>query len=223
MTAYQVLRQRAEEAWRLWQAPSRPLIKVGIATCSRAKGADDVLAALRQEVAKRHLEADVVVTGCLGLCFAEPLVEVHKPNGSRTLYGEMTIDKAVQLVGAHGDAPLPPLAVADSPAAVGLPRLAEMPFFAVQERRLMANCGLIDPENIDHYIARGGYEGLAKALTMAPEEVIKEAIDSGLWGRGGAAFPTGRKWEFLRAARGEPKYLLCNADEGDPGSFVNRN
>jgi NADH:ubiquinone oxidoreductase subunit F (NADH-binding) len=87
----------------------------------------------------------------------------------------------------------------------------------------MAWCGVADPENIDHYIGRGGYEGLAKALALSPEEVIKEVLDSGLWGRGGAAFPAGRKWDFLRTARGEPKYLICNADEGDPGAFVNRN
>ena len=87
----------------------------------------------------------------------------------------------------------------------------------------MANCGVIDPEEIDHYIARGGYEGLAKALAMTDEQVIAEVLESGLWGRGGAAFPTGRKWDFLRTAPVTPKYMICNADEGDPGSFVNRN
>ena len=87
----------------------------------------------------------------------------------------------------------------------------------------MANCGVSDPEEIDHYIARGGYEGLAKALAMTDEQVIAEVLESGLWGRGGAAFPTGRKWDFLRTAPVTPKYMICNADEGDPGSFVNRN
>src|SRR3972149_2794756 len=90
-------------------------------------------------------------------------------------------------------------------------------------RRLMANCGVIDPKEIDHYVARGGYEGLAKALAMTDEQVIAEVLESGLWGRGGAAFPTGRKWDFLRPAQVTPKYMICNADEGDPGSFVNRN
>src|SRR3990172_2644119 len=87
----------------------------------------------------------------------------------------------------------------------------------------MANSGVIDPTEIGHYIARGGYEGLAKALRWGGERVIKELLDSGLWGRGGAAFPTGRKWEFLRGSDRRPKYVICNADEGDPGSFVNRN
>src|SRR3989454_10535541 len=92
-----------------------------------------------------------------------------------------------------------------------------------QVRRLMANCGVTDPESIDHYLARGGYEGLVGALRLKPVEVIDEVKKSGLWGRGGAAFSTGLKWEFLYNAKRKPKYLICNADEGDPGSFVNRN
>jgi NADH:ubiquinone oxidoreductase subunit F (NADH-binding) len=91
-----------------------------------------------------------------------------------------------------------------------------------QVRRLMANLGRIDPENIDHYLAHGGYEGFGKALEMEPEAIIKEVLDSGLGGRGGGGFPTGRKWDFLRNATASPRYLVCNADEGDPGAWVNR-
>jgi NADH:ubiquinone oxidoreductase subunit F (NADH-binding) len=91
-----------------------------------------------------------------------------------------------------------------------------------QVRRLMANIGRTDPENIDHYLAHGGYEGFGRALEMEPEAIIKEVVDSGLGGRGGGGFPAGRKWDFLRTATAEPRYLVCNADEGDPGSWVNR-
>jgi NADH:ubiquinone oxidoreductase subunit F (NADH-binding) len=104
----------------------------------------------------------------------------------------------------------------------GLASIESLNIMALQTRRLMANCGVIEPESIDQYIGRGGYEGLARALATPAEGVIKEVTDAGLWGRGGAAFPTGRKWDFLRGAKNQPKYMVCNADEGDPGSFVNR-
>ncbi len=226
MSTYEELRQQADEAWREWASPARTLIKIGLATCSKAKGAEDTFEAIRDEINARGLDADVAITGCLGLCYAEPLVEVHRPDGRRFLYGDVTPEKAKQLVDAiaeDGVSAELALAVIQGPDVPGVPRLEDIPFFAIQERRLMADCGTIHPRNIDHYMARGGYEGLARALTMTSEEVIKEVLDSGLWGRGGAAFPTGRKWDFLRTARGEPKYILCNADEGDPGSFVNRN
>jgi len=232
MPTYEELRQKAEEAWRAVENPVRPRIAVGIATCSRALGADETLAAIRQEVSRRGLDADVAVVGCWGLCFAEPLVEIAKPNGSRVLYQRVTADRAPQLVeealdqgGSSGPGQGRDLALATlSPQPLdNLPPLSSLDFLALQERRLMANCGVIEPASIDHYIARGGYEGLAKALSMSPEDVIKQVSEAGLWGRGGAAFPTGRKWEFLRGAKVEPKYLIGNADEGDPGAFVNRN
>jgi NADH:ubiquinone oxidoreductase subunit F (NADH-binding)/NAD-dependent dihydropyrimidine dehydrogenase PreA subunit len=98
-----------------------------------------------------------------------------------------------------------------------------MSFYDKQQRILLHNCGIIDPENIDHYLERGGYQALQKALTqMSPEQVIEEVLNSGLRGRGGAGFPTGRKWTFARQAPGTPKYVICNADEGDPGAFMNR-
>jgi NADH:ubiquinone oxidoreductase subunit F (NADH-binding)/(2Fe-2S) ferredoxin len=230
MTAYQELHQKAEGAWRAVESPSRPRVAVGVTTCSRAVGADETLEAIRQEVSRRGLEADVAVAGCWGLCYAEPLVEIAKPNGSRILYQRVTAERVPQLVEealASTDGVCQEMALASlSPEPVdGLPILSSLDFMAAQEvRPLMANCGVIEPEAIDHYIARGGYAGLAKALGMSEEEVMWEVSDAGagLWGRGGAAFPTARKWEFLRDAKGEPKYMIGNADEGDPGSFVNR-
>lgn len=102
-------------------------------------------------------------------------------------------------------------------------RLDELTFYKKQKRIALQNCGIIDPEEIDEYIAFDGYKALEKVLLeMTPEEVIKEVLDSGLRGRGGAGFPTGKKWEFTRLAKGEQKYVVCNADEGDPGAFMDR-
>ncbi len=227
MRTYEELRTAAEEAWQPYLEPSRPLIKVGVTTCSRVVGAEETLAALRREIAAGKLEADVMETGCWGLCYAEPIVEVHHPGRPPVLYRRLTADKVRDLtervlVGKQL-APEIALAVVGGQSMVAVPSLDSLPFFKGQVRRLMANCGVIDPDNIDHYIARGGYEGLVRALKMKPEDIIQAVKDSRLWGRGGAAFSTGLKWEFLYNAKVKPKYVVCNADEGDPGSFVNRN
>jgi NADH:ubiquinone oxidoreductase subunit F (NADH-binding)/(2Fe-2S) ferredoxin len=237
VTAYGELLQRALSApggWLTVESPSRPRVTVYYGTCSIAAGAGETLAALRSEIERRRLDVDVGIAGCNGLCYAEPLVEVAWPDGrrpdgrpsGRILYGKLTEDKAPRLVeeALAGDGLCLDLALAslgDAPVD-SVPPIEALPFWAPQVRRLMANCGVIDPENIDHYIARGGYSGLARAITLTPEEVIKEVSDSTLRGRSGSDFPTGRKWDFLRGATRQPKYLVCNADEGDPGAWVNR-
>lgn len=226
MAAYEELRAAADETWATVANPGRTLIKVGVATCSHVVGAEETLATLRHEIAERRLETDVMITGCWGLCYAEPIVEVKHPGAPSVLYHHLTVDKAPALLDAiaRGEiaSELAMAVVGDQPLG-GLPALGSLPFFQGQVRRLMANCGVTDPENIDHYIARGGYEGLVKAQRMQPIDIIEELKRSGLWGRGGAAFSTGLKWEFLHNAKRKPKYMVCNADEGDPGSFVNRN
>ena len=227
MPTYDELKSQAEQTWRPVEEPRRTLIKIGLTTCSRAVGATETLDAVRKELNGRGLDAEVMVTGCWGLCYAEPIVEVVRPRQPPVLYGRVTADKAPQFVeqavSAGGVATDLALAVLADEPLQGVPPLRSLEFFRHQVRRLMANCGVIDPEEVDHYIARGGYEGLARAVGMTGEQVIGEVSESGLWGRGGAAFPTGRKWDFLRTAQNEPKYIICNADEGDPGSFVNRN
>lgn len=226
MPTYKELREAADKAWAPLANPSRPLIKVGVATCSRVVGAEETLKAVRDGVASRKLAADVLMVGCDGLCYAEPLVEVQLPGKPAVLYQRLTADRVPALLDAIAAGTMAgpfALAVAGEESVGDVPPLSALPFWRGQVRRLMAQCGVTDPENIGHYIAHGGYEGLDKSLRMDAEAIIKQMLDSGLWGRGGAAFPTGRKWDFLRTTDRHPKYIICNADEGDPGAFVNRN
>src|SRR5574341_2109815 len=226
MATYHEIPADAEKAWAPFARPARTLIRVQDATCTRSAGAGETLAAVREAVGSGSVEADVMVTGCMGLCYAEPIVEVVSPGGPSVYYQHVTADRVPELIDAvkqNGVASGLALAVYGESGLGDIPPLASLPFWRGQVRRLMENCGVTDPENIDHYIARGGYEGLQKALKAGGEAVIKEVLESGLWGRGGAAFPTARKWEFLRGSDRHPKYMICNADEGDPGSFVNRN
>ena len=225
MTTYAEVRARADAAWQSYERPPRPRIDVTIATCSHAAGVGRTLAAIGREIDARGYGADLRTLSCGGMCFLEPLVIITQPSGRRVLYGPVTPDKVPALLEATvaREGVLAELAVGlIAGSADGVRSLAEHPFMAFQVRWLMQNTGITDPENLDHYIARGGFEGLAKAVTMAPEEIIKQTVDSGIWGRGGAGFPAGRKWDFLRGARNTPKYMVCNADEGDPGAFVNR-
>ncbi len=226
LKAYEELRQRADEVWQAVERPARPLVRVPIATCSLPAGAAETLAALRREVQERGLAVDVGIVGETGLCWLEPLVEVRKPDGGVLLYQKVTPDQVAKLVdqalAQDGICRDLAFAVAAGPDVDGVPQLSEFDFWALQDRRLLARCGVIDPENIDHYLATGGYSGLAQALEQSQEDVIKTVQDSTLRGRSGSNFPSGQKWEFLRGKTREPKYLICNADEGDPGAFVNR-
>jgi len=185
-----------------------------------------VLDAFRKELPKHGVEATITEVGCIGLCYTEPIVTIYKPNFPGVCYGNVTPEVVSSLVEDFliHDNPRPDLALGTVGEEVieGIPRLFNLPVLKLQERLVLRNCGWIDPENINHYIENGGYAGLAKALTMPQEDVIEEIKKSGLRGRGGAGFPTGRKWEFCSKAPGEVKYVICNADEGDPGAFMNR-
>lgn len=224
LKAYEDLRRQADQAWQAIERPVRPLVRVPIATCSIPGGALETLAALRREVRERGLAVDVAMIGEAGLCWLEPLVEVRKPDGSVVLYQKVTPDRAPKLLDEAIDGVCPDLAfaVVAGPPVDGVMRLDDYDYWQVQNRRLIARCGVIDPENIDHSIATGGYSGLAQALEQTQEDVIKAVSDSTLRGRSGSNFPTGQKWEFLRGKTRAPKYLVCNADEGDPGAWVNR-
>ena len=224
MKAYTELSQRADEHWQGLVAGDRPWIRVGTAMCGHAAGAAEVLEALRNELEARGVEANVDEVGCLGLCFAEPLVDILKPGGSRLFFGNVTpgdvpalIDGYLLSGGVRGPEPLGYLG--DTPID-SVPDLNELPGMRLQERIALRNAGTIAPADVLQYVANGGYAGLNKALfEMDPPGVIKEVTDSGLRGRGGAAFPTGVKWGFLVRSPGPPKYILCNCEEGDPGAY----
>lgn len=193
------------------------IVRVGLASCGVAAGATPVYERLRSFLTRRddvHLQR----VGCIGLCFHEPLVEVEA-EGKRYLYGELTPEQAEEIVAGHlrGEEPEREHLVFTTAGEA-----PENGMLARQVRIVLRNCGLIDPERIEEYVARGGYRALAQALRMRPEEVIAEVERSGLRGRGGAGFPTGLKWKFTRASPGDRKYVVCNADEGDPGAFMDR-
>ncbi len=180
--------------------------------------------ALAKELAKHGLQDEVSVklTGCRGFCGVGPIMTVL-PDG--IIYHQVTVEDISELVEEHfvKGRPLQRLVYSPPVEEDALPTMMEVGFFGRQTLIAMRNRGLIDPEKIDEYIARDGYRGLAKALTaMTPEEIITTVKASGLRGRGGAGFPTGVKWELCRKANGEPKYIICNGDEGDPGAFMDR-
>lgn len=217
---------RAVSEWKALQKSNNPRILIGTATCGRAAGAVEVIEAINTELAEQNIKAIVIQVGCIGLCYLEPLVDIIKPGRPRICYGKITPELIPRLIKAYliEDNPCPDLALGyiGNGNVEGIPNLFDLPVLKLQVRRILHNCGFIDPENINHYIANGGYSGLAKALGMTPEAVIEEVKKSGLRGRGGAGFPTGLKWEFCRQALGTEKYLICNADEGDPGAFMDR-
>ena len=207
----------------------RPLIFVGAGTCGLGAGARDTLAAIHDYLDKHEITADVVRVGCIGLCSEEPIVDIQLPGKTRLSFSRVTSDTVPALLEAIFQGELPDQRLLGQhrndalQAWPDVPFLDEHPFFAPQKRWVLANCGIIDPSQIDEYLARGGYQALAKTLAgMSPDQVCDTVEQSGLRGRGGGGFPTGKKWKFARSAPGDRKYLICNADEGDPGAFMDR-
>ncbi len=211
------------------RAADKPRIIVGLGTCGIAAGAKEVLQAVRQEVESRRLDVEIAQTGCIGMCQNEPLLDVELPGGPRVTYGNVTAQDVPRIIASHvlGGTVVQELALAYIPSGEerleGIPSYDQLNFFQKQHRLALANCGRVDPESIDEYIAAGGYTACVKALTeMTPEEVIAEVKRAGLRGRGGAGFPTGLKWELTRQTPSDKRYIICNADEGDPGAFMDR-
>ena len=224
MPDFEELLQESQRRFQELEAGDKPWIRVGTAVCGEAAGAFQVIEALNAELDKRGIAANVSAVGCLGLCYAETLVDILKPGKPRIFYKNVTPEMVPGLVESYlvGDDPRPDLALAYSGEGSldGIPRLEDLPMWSRQVRIALRNCGHIDPLDIYQYIAQGGYAALNKAVTqMQPEDVIKEMQDSGLRGRGGAAFPTGTKWSFLARSPGPLKYVLCNCEEGDPGAY----
>ena len=196
-------------------------VLVGMATCGIAAGAAPVLTAFEEEVAKLGLSnVDVSQTGCIGICQYEPVVEIVQ-SGRKVTYVKMDAEKAARVAVEHllGGKIVTEYTIGGEQYAA----LEDSPFYRSQKRVALRNCGVINPEKIDEYIARDGYQALHKVLTeMSSQEVIQCMLDSGLRGRGGAGFPTGRKWSLAAMNEADQKYVCCNADEGDPGAFMDR-
>ena len=226
MTSLQEAFTKARIQWDKLQDSKVPIFFVGAATCGRAAGASEMLERLRGYIKAKSVDALVIEVGCLGLCYLEPLVIVHKPGAPRVCYGNVGPDEIIAILENHvlGNDPCAQWALGKVTAGEleGIGDFNEHPMLRRQVRRILRNCGLIDPENSYHYLARDGYRGFLKALEIGPGKTLEEVKASGLRGRGGAGFPTWRKWQFCRNAPGETKYLICNADEGDPGAFMNR-
>ena len=218
--------------------PPRPRIAVGMGTCGSGNGAEAVMHAFAEAIDQRGLGIDLVRTGCFGFCAEEPLVNVRLPGQPLVILHRVQVN--------HVERILDEVAAKTVPADLALCRIEEwnhltshvhygagfsdiplwneVPFFRGQKKIVLRNAGLINPDDIEEYIAVGGYQALYKVLIDGKPEAANEQIkESGLRGRGGAGYSAGQKWEFLRKAVAERKFLICNADEGDPGAYMNRN
>ena len=211
-----------------------PIIFLGTGTCGLASGMDRVIPALREALESHGIEVVLKEVGCFGLCHREPMLDVQKAGRPRVCFEHVDTAKALAIVERYlvNDELPRDLAMGylDVPGAdpdcdeYTLPNLFTIPVLAKQRRVVLQNCGVIDPDSLDEYIVRGGYSAFAKALAAGDngQMVLDEVLKAGLRGRGGGGFPTGRKWQLTRAQERTPKYLVCNADEGDPGAFMDR-
>jgi len=218
------IQNHALSEWEALRNDQEPYILIGTATCGRAAGALEVLRSFRDELATNQVKARVIQVGCMGFCYAEPQVIITKPGYPPICYGYVTPGIVPHLVKGFllDDDPCLEFALGALEENELIPSILDLPRFKHEIKVILRNCGYIDPEDINQYIANDGYRALVKVLGMAPQEVIEEIKQSGLRGRGGAGFPTGLKWETCCDAPGKPKYVICNADEGDPGAFMDR-
>jgi NADH:ubiquinone oxidoreductase subunit F (NADH-binding)/(2Fe-2S) ferredoxin len=203
-------------------------IAIGMGTCGLAAGAMTIKDAAEKWAAAHEVDLEIMPTGCLGLCQVEPIMDVFTGDGNRLSFGSVKheevgfiLDEVLirnhyaidGLLGQHAEGanPLP-----------GILQITDHPFFRKQVKYVLRNCGVVNPESILEYMARGGFDGFERAVKLGPKKLIEEIIASGLRGRGGGGFQTGKKWEFASREDAESKYVVCNADEGDPGAFMDR-
>jgi NADH-quinone oxidoreductase subunit F len=218
--------------------PLVPRIAVGMGTCGRGNGAEEVYHALNEEIQRGGLEVLLTSVGCFGSCFQEPLVSVRLPGQPLMILRRVRANDASRILESLSTSVMPPDLLyckieewdhitAYLKYGLGYPEVGPwnaLPFFKGQKKIVLRNCGLINPEDIEESIAVGGYQALYKVLIDArPENVIEQIKSARLRGRGGAGFLTGNKWDFLAKAKSDIKYVICNADEGDPGAYMNRN
>lgn len=207
-----------------------PLIFVGAGTCGLGAGAGKTIKAIESYCKDKGITVKIIKTGCIGLCSAEPIVDVKLPDKARISFGSVTedsiasfLENTLQGIIPEGVDLLGQIISGDEKKWEGVPELKDHPFFKPQIRFVLENCGIIDPENLQQYIARRGYQALSNILSKhTREEVCTIVEESGLRGRGGGGFPTGKKWKMALSTPSHIKYFICNADEGDPGAFMDR-
>jgi NADH-quinone oxidoreductase subunit F len=218
--------------------PAIPRLAVGMGTCGSGNGAEEVYRALHEGIHQRGMDVLLTAVGCFGSCFQEPLVNVRLPGCPLVVLHRVQANDAVRILDCLQSKVMPPDLIyckieewdhvtGHVKYGQGYPEIAswnEIPFFKGQKKIVLRNCGLINPEDIEEYIGVGGYQALYKVLIDARAEGVIEQIKAArLRGRGGAGFLTGNKWDFLAKAKSDAKYIICNADEGDPGAYMNRN
>ena len=223
----------AAKRWQELTAGDRPWIRIGTALCGEAAGAFEVADAVEAALESQGVSATVSRVGCLGLCFAEPILDVQLPGGHRIFYGNVDSASVSEIISTHvaGGTQITAKALgylaqegSTAPVPDGIPDLNKHPMKSWENRIVLRNAGNIDPLDIYQYIANGGYQALHKSLTdLNREETLNEVKASGLRGRGGAAFPTATKWSFLAGNPASEKFVLCNCEEGDPGAFNDKN
>ncbi|MBU0989103.1 MAG: NADH-quinone oxidoreductase subunit F [Proteobacteria bacterium] len=221
---FKAIREEARKRRNAFRNDPVPKIHIGMATCGIASGALETKSAFESALAERNIEARIHPVGCIGHCYAEPVVIIENSGFPAIFYHQVTPGKARMLVKSFlekGD-PLFEYLLGAMEENELIPQVWDFPRFHHEKRVVMEKCGLIDPEEIYDYISDGGYATLATALETPPDKLITEVLNSGLRGRGGAGFSTGRKWELVKGADGKEKIVICNADEGDPGAYMDR-
>ena len=208
---------------------TRPVVYVGTGTCGLAAGAGKTLEAAKKYLKDNKLQADILEVGCIGLCAVEPLLDVQLPGQARVSFQRATGDAVPALLDSvfKDKAPLKDRVLGQFEDGgkkwPKLPLMSEHPFFGKQLRFVLKHVGIVDPNSIQEHIARGGYGAFLKVIhTMTPAQACDAVEASGLRGRGGGGFPTGKKWKIALASDADQKYIICNADEGDPGAFMDR-
>lgn len=207
----------------------KPVIYVGAGTCGLGAGADKTITAIHKWLEEKKVDASVIQVGCIGLCAEEPIVDIQLPGKNRVSFKQVNKDKADDVLNQTFNNEIKAEEVIGQfrsdhlESYPEIPYMDEHPFFAPQTRLVLQSCGIIDPTSIEEYVVNGGYKKYLKLISeKSPLEVCKMIEESGLRGRGGGGFPTGMKWGFAYKEKSDQKYLICNADEGDPGAFMDR-
>jgi len=224
--AFEERRRQAQAKWAALRESPIPFIYIGAGSCGLAAGAADTQKAIEEYLAQNKIDARIIPVGCIGPCYMEPLMDVQMPGRPRISYSNVAAKDVVPILKEffeEGEIPKGHVAGHFGEGELdGIPRFFDLPMLKPQVRIVLRNCGLIDPDDLDHYLARDGYRGFEKCLSMTWKEVLDTVKQSGIRGRGGAGFPTWRKWTICRETEGKERNLICNADEGDPGAFMNR-